>query len=73
MGRMETGKDGISDPAMAAGVPGLWQKNEQHPPLEEHLRVVKRSEHNGAKKQATQAHKDALFDVSPEGILEALA
>jgi phospholipase C len=44
LGRMETGKDTISDPAMAKGVKGLWNKAEEgsHPPVPERMRSVPR-------------------------------
>ena len=46
MGRMETGKDTISDPAMGAGIAGLWQSAAEgaHPLVPHHLRQIKRLE-----------------------------
>ena len=38
MGRMETGKDGISDPAMANAVQGLWGFRTKHPKVDSKLR-----------------------------------
>ena len=38
MGRMETGKDSISDPAMANAVQGLWGFRTKHPKVESKLR-----------------------------------
>jgi phospholipase C len=66
MGRMETGKDGMSDPAMASGVPGLWNKAETHPKLAAHLTTLKRVERTGAVKRGSEevVHKDALFRVN---------
>jgi phospholipase C len=58
MGRMETGKDGISDPAMGAGLPGLWGTRTEHPPLPAHLRQIKRLETKYA-----SVDKDAQFYV----------
>ena len=42
MGRMETGEDSISDPAMGSGVKGLWGKSQSHPELSEKIRALKR-------------------------------
>lgn len=42
MGRLETGFDSISDPAMSAGLPGLWITNNEHPILSENVRKLKR-------------------------------
>jgi phospholipase C len=65
MGRMETGKDGISDPAMGAGLPGLWGTREQsaHPKLAPHLRDIKR-----VPSKLAAIDKDAQFyvEVSPQ-------
>jgi phospholipase C len=46
MGRMEIGKDSISDPAMAAGLPGLWNRvpNGQHPKIDDRFRHLERVE-----------------------------
>ncbi len=46
MGRMETGRDSISDPAMASGLPGLWSSvpNGLHPKIEEKFRQLERIE-----------------------------
>lgn len=62
MGRMETGKDTISDPAMAAGVSGLLGNKapHQHPPVPERLRTVKRNFF------ATAAGKDSVFYDDPK-------
>ena len=62
MGRMETGKDTISDPAMAAGVSGLLDNKapRQHPPVPERLRTVKRNF------LATAAGKDSVFYDDPK-------
>ena len=43
MGRMETGVDTISDPAMANGTPGLSGNKFTHPDVPEKYRVVKRN------------------------------
>lgn len=42
MGRLETGFDSISDPAMSNGLPGLWSTNNDHPILSENIRKLKR-------------------------------
>ena len=57
MGRMETGKDTVSDPAMGAGVEGLWKKAETHHDLAAQFTTIKREQTRFAK-----ADKDALFD-----------
>ena len=59
LGRMETGKDTVSDPAMAEGKRGLWGPAEevhQHPTLPERLRKIDRLE---GKFSVTD--KDAVF------------
>lgn len=60
LGRMETGKDGVSDPAMGAGVAGLWGTRAEgsHPAVPEHLRTLRRV----AGKRAS-VDKDAQFFV----------
>ena len=67
LGRMETGKDTISDPAMGAGKAGLWGTRAEgtHPKVPEHLRQLKRV----AGKRAA-VDKDAQFflqDVDVDG------
>lgn len=46
MGRLENGKDGTSDPAMAAGVRSMWEDEKvegfKHVDVPEHLRTVRR-------------------------------
>lgn len=56
MGRMETGKDGVSDPAMGAGLPGLWDTRTEHPLLPARLREIQRVESKYA-----AVDKDAQF------------
>jgi hypothetical protein len=60
MGRMETGKDGISDPAMGAGIVGLWGTRTEHPPLPARLRQIARVETKYA-----AVDKDAQFYAVP--------
>ena len=65
MGRMENGRDGTSDPAMAEGKPGLWQETAvgggrvlgEHPLVEERLRTLKRTD----KPSSGGGHKDEAF------------
>jgi phospholipase C len=66
MGRMETGKDTISDPAMGAGKPGLWTSGSpgSHPELPERVRRVQRLEG----KHAVE-NKDSMFHTQ---LVEAL-
>ena len=61
MGRMEVGKDTISDPAMAAGISGLWTRDTDndeinHPQLRESLRTFERKE-----TKCSLMDKDARF------------
>lgn len=62
MGRMETGVDTISDPAMANGIPGLLGNRAptQHPKLGEKMRTVKRNF------LATASGKDSVFYDDPK-------
>jgi len=53
---METGKDTVSDPAMAAGVEGLWKKAESHHDLAAKFTTIKRVEGKMAR-----TDKDARF------------
>jgi phospholipase C len=57
MGRMETGADTVSDPAMAAGVPGLLgdRTPKEHPRVPEKHRTVRRNFLH------TSAGKDSVF------------
>lgn len=62
MGRMETGVDTISDPAMAAGVPGLLSGDkmpQQHPQLSQKYRTIKRNFLH------TVSGKDSVFYDDP--------
>lgn len=64
MGRMETNKDTISDPAMGYGLPGLWmyQNNQHsHPKIPTQLRKIERV---GGKH--VEFDKDAEFYVKSE-------
>lgn len=60
LGRMETGKDTISDPAMGAGKAGLWATRPEgsHPKLPERLRQLRRVEGKRA-----PVNKDAGFII----------
>jgi len=60
LGRMETGKDGISDPAMGSGVAGLWATRAEgsHPTVPEHLRTLRR-----VAGKRSSVDKDAEFYV----------
>ena len=65
MGRMETGKDTISDPAMGAAKPGLWSSTEAaHPVLPESTRRLRRVQ---GKRAAVD--KDAAFSYSESSVL----
>mmetsp|Transcript_19893 Transcript_19893/g.41555 ORF Transcript_19893/g.41555 Transcript_19893/m.41555 type:complete len:717 (+) Transcript_19893:1-2151(+) len=70
LGRMETGKDTISDPAMDRGVKGLWNKAEVHPPVPERMRKVPRptgEEFVGLQVGAkAPIDKDGRYDASYE-------
>ena len=66
MGRMETGVDGPSDPAMGAALPGLWatQSEDAHPRLPARLRDIARVQGKHA-----AVDKDAQFYtiITPTG------
>ena len=62
LGRMETGKDSISDPAMAAGVQGLWGKSEEHPKLPDDKRVLRRTVGKAAAKRAIKDKDAQIYD-----------
>lgn len=57
-GRMETGKDTISDPAMAASAPSV---NQKHPMIPEKYRIFPRVYDSSDK----ASHKDALWNFRP--------
>ena len=61
MGRMETGQDSISDPAMAAGLPGMWKKASEIPLLPDSVRFHKRLEDGRPLRGQGQGHKDSLL------------
>jgi phospholipase C len=64
-GRMETGADTISDPAMAAAVKDAAVHREKHPELPAHFRRLRKS--TGSSIQ-TAGHKDALWEFKAENL-----
>jgi phospholipase C len=61
MGRMETGKDTISDPAMAHAFPGLWRTNTVHATLPASVRESPRR----ISKAYVSKDKDAVLRWTP--------
>ena len=59
LGRMETGEDTISDPAMGSGVKGMWEKSQTHPELSDKVRALKRVAPTNSR---PPPHKDAAVD-----------
>ncbi len=59
LGRMETGRDTVSDPAMASGVPGLWGREKEHPNVPDDFRMMKRQV--AALSRKPTLDKDARF------------
>jgi phospholipase C len=70
-GRMETGVDGISDPAMGAGVPDVgFAAPNKHPEVPKEFLILSRTDAE-ALDQKTADHKDAM--IYWEGDLEVIS